>query len=217
VLIVQEICKQDVEPDGMTFDHENIRAEIIQEVATYQGVRVRFIGYLGRAKAHMQLDIGFEDEISPEAIDLEYPVILDASRPVLKAYPPETVIAEKLQAIVILGEINSRMKDFYDIWLLSHQYSFDGQRLSEAIQKTFERRETDIPHEAPTGLTKKFAQEKQDRWMNFLRNYFDDDYASLEDFARVIEQIRRFLFPVMEMLDEDKYLESSWHPSAGWE
>lgn len=217
VLIVQEICKQYVEPDGMTFDHENIRAEIIQEVATYQGVRVRFIGYLGRAKAHMQLDIGFEDEISPEAIDLEYPVILDASRPVLKAYPPETVIAEKLQAIVILGEINSRMKDFYDIWLLSHQYSFDGQRLSEAIQKTFERRETDIPHEAPTGLTKKFAQEKQDRWMNFLRNYFDDDYASLEDFARVIEKIQRFLFPVMEMLDEDKYLESSWHPSSGWE
>ncbi|MEA3222539.1 MAG: nucleotidyl transferase AbiEii/AbiGii toxin family protein [Thermodesulfobacteriota bacterium] len=214
--IIKEICEQPVEPDGMVFNPESVQGEIIQEVATYQGVRVKFRGFLGKAWAPLQLDIGFVDEITPAAVDLEYPVLLGANAPLLKGYPPETVIAEKLHSIVFLGESNSRLKDFYDVWLLSRQYDFEGKQLSEAIQKTFKQRETAIPEKVPVGLTDAFVQKQQIiMWKNILSKISGDTSIST-DFGEVVGQIREFLLPILDNLGEQKYLQLDWSPGKGW-
>jgi hypothetical protein len=213
---VQEICEQAVEPDGMVFVSQSVRADMIQEFAPYQGIRVNFLGLLGKARVHMQLDIGFADEITPAVVDLTYPVLLDAKAPLLKGYPPEAVIAEKLHGIVFLGEINSRMKDFYDIWLLSRQYEFDGKQLSQAVQKTFARRETPIPEKIPIGLTKGFAQEKQGMWEAFLGTFRRDDDIWPDDFSEVIEQIKVFALPILENVGTKSFSQFDWAPERGW-
>ncbi len=213
---VREICEQEVEPDGMVFVSQSVRADIIQEFAPYQGIRVNFLGLLGKARVHMQLDIGFADEITPAVVDLTYPVLLDTSAPRLKGYPPETLIAEKLHGIAFLGEINSRMKDFYDIWLLSRQHEFDGKQLSQAVQKTFARRETPIPKKIPVGLTKSFAQEKQGMWEAFLGTFRRDDDILPDDFSEVIEQIKAFALPILENVGAKRFSQSDWSPERGW-
>ncbi len=213
---VREICEQEVEPDGMTFVSQSVRGDIIQEFAPYQGIQINFLGLLGKARVHMQLDIGFADEITPAVVDLTYPVLLDAEAPLLKGYPPETLIAEKLHGIVFLGEINSRMKDFYDIWLLSHQYEFDGEQLSLAVQKTFARRETPIPKKIPVGLTRTFAQEKQGMWEAFLGTFRRDEYVLPDDFSEVIEQIKVFALPILENAGTKRFSQSDWSPERGW-
>ena len=161
VAIVTAICNQDVQPDGMTFDPASVVGEKIKEQDEYEGVRVRFRGYLGNARVNMQVDMGFADVVSPAPELVEYPTLLDLPRPHLRGYPRETVVAEKVHAMVTLGAINSRMKDFYDLWLLARKFSFDGASLSEAIRNTFAHRATRIPNEMPVGLTDEFAREKQ--------------------------------------------------------
>jgi len=152
IAATKDICTQKVEPDGITFDPTNIRGERITEDADYEGVRVRFHGSLGTAHVTMQLDIGFGDVVIPAPAFLEYPTILDLPSPKLRGYSKESTIAEKFEAMVKLGVLNSRMKDFFDIWLLSRQFDFEGQRLAAAIEKTFSTRATDIQSE-PIALT----------------------------------------------------------------
>ncbi len=126
VQIVREICSQPVEPDGIVFDSSTVQGESITDEADYPGVRINFLGFLGKAKIHMRLDVGFADVVTPSPIELELPTILDKmSKPCLRIYPPETVIAEKFQAMIALGMINSRMKDFYDIWFMAKSMEFD--------------------------------------------------------------------------------------------
>jgi len=129
--IVREICEQTVHPDGMLFDMNSVTGADIQDRAVNQGIRVRFFGYLGTARMPMQIDIGFSDILVPPAITVDYPTILDMPEPHLQAYSWETLIAEKFQAMVFLGSINSRMKDFYDVWLLTNEAVIDGSILSE--------------------------------------------------------------------------------------
>ena len=144
VAIVKEVCGVDAEPDGMEFQPSNVIGERIKEDADYEGVRIRFIGHLGQARAAIQIDIGFGDMITPDPIDIDYPVLLDMPAPKLKGYPRETVVAEKFQAMVFLGMINTRMKDFHDIWLLAHQFDFDGKLLGAAVKETFAHRKTEL-------------------------------------------------------------------------
>ena len=127
--VVATVCEVDVEPDGIAFNRTSIEVSRIKEDADYEGVRVQFHATLARARIPMQLDIGFGDVITPEPTDIEYPSLLDFPAPVLRAYPKETVVAEKLEALTALGLLNSRMKDFYDLALLSRMYPFEGQRL----------------------------------------------------------------------------------------
>ena len=117
--LVQDVCDVEVEDDGMTFNSKSIKVERIKEDADYEGVRARFMGRLGQPKVFMQIDFGFGDAVFPKPLDVDYPSLLGMPRPQLKGYPRETVIAEKFQAMVDLGMLNSRMKDFYDIWLLA--------------------------------------------------------------------------------------------------
>ena len=150
--VVQDVCSADVEPDGMVFDPVTVKAERIKEDADYEGVRVRFMALLGKARVTMQLDVGFGDVITPEAQDIAYPALLDFPAPALSGYPRETVVAEKIQAMVYLSTLNSRMKDFCVVWLLARQFAFDGPGLAKAITATFReprnkaRRRTDRVH-----------------------------------------------------------------------
>src|SRR5262249_25076102 len=124
--VIRQVCAADVEPDGMVFDAATVKTERIKEDADYEGVRVRFVGLLGRARVAMQIDVGFGDVVTPAVETITYPALLDFPAPELSGYPRETVVAEKFQAMVYLRTLNSRMKDFYDVWLLASQYAFDG-------------------------------------------------------------------------------------------
>ena len=140
--IVREACQEDVDDDGLHFDGETVAGERIKEDADYEGVRMRFTGFLENARIPMQMDVGFGDVVHPSARESSYPTILNFPAPRLRMYPRETVVAEKLEAMVFLGTVNSRMKDFYDIWLLARQFEFSGTDLAVAIARTFAKRGT---------------------------------------------------------------------------
>lgn len=167
--IFREICDQVVETDCLLFDKETVKSERITEDANYKGVRINLTGYLGKAIIPLQIDIGFADVVSPAPIILKYPTILPMPAPKLRGYPPESVVVEKLQALVFLGSINSRMKDFYDLWMMTEQFQFDGQKLQKAIVNTFNRRNTPLPRETPIGLSEIFASGNQTQWQAFLQ------------------------------------------------
>ncbi len=149
------ICAMDF-PDGVIFDSDSLQAEVIREGANYQGVRLSVNVTLGNARNQIQLDIGFHDVVSPQARQMEYPVLLDDPAPVLSVYSLESMIAEKFEAMISLGAANSRMKDFYDIAQLAQSYDFDGLLLSTAISQTLRRRRTTCP-EQPTVFAPDFA------------------------------------------------------------
>ncbi|MEE8210918.1 MAG: nucleotidyl transferase AbiEii/AbiGii toxin family protein [Acidiferrobacterales bacterium] len=144
VTVTKEVCMQKVDPDGLLFDPESVQGERIVEDADYQGVRIRFRGSLGTARITMQLDVGFGDVVVPRPTMAAYPTILSFPAPQLRGYSRESAVAEKLEAMVKLGVLNSRMKDFYDIWFLARQFDFDGRILTKAILKTFATRGTTL-------------------------------------------------------------------------
>ncbi len=212
VQIVQEVCTQPVEADGMVFDLKSVQGEVIKEEADYQGVRVSFLGFLGKAQIHMRLDVGFADVVTPNPDERELPTILDnMSKPCIRTYPPETVVAEKFQAMIALDMINSRMKDFYDIWFMTQLMEFDFHLLREAIINTFDRRKTVIPKEMPTAFTNEFADQKQVLWAVFLKkSQFEDTPKSLVD---TIQVLKRFFDPIISPT-EKRF--SHWSPQVGW-
>jgi hypothetical protein len=212
IRIVQEVCNQPVDPDGLIFDPASVHGEIIKEEADYEGVRVSFLGFLGKAQIHMRLDVGFADVVTPEPQALEFPTILDSmSKPCIRAYPPETVVAEKFQAMIALGMINSRMKDFYDIWFMAQSMEFDFHLLREAVLNTLNRRKTDIPKETPTAFANEFADQKQVLWAVFLKkNQIEDAPKSLVD---TIQVLKVFLGPIISPTEKRV---SHWFPQVGW-
>ena len=137
VQIFREIAAAEVEDDGLRFDPKTVKAERIKEDADYEGVRVTFTALLDKARIPIQIDVGFGDAITPGPVDTPYPTLLDLPAPHLLAYPRETVVSEKLEAIVKLGIANSRMKDFHDLHSLSTTFEFDGNILAEAVRVTF--------------------------------------------------------------------------------
>ena len=170
VEVTREICRQGVEPDGIDFDIATVEAERIAEDANYEGIRVRFRGSLDTARFIIQLDIGFGDIVIPSPEPTNYPTLLDLPAPQLRGYSRESTIAEKFEAMVKLGILNSRMKDFYDIWLILRHFNFEGPTLAEAILKTFSTRGTDVQSE-PIALTNTFAEDpaKAAQWRGFIR------------------------------------------------
>jgi len=158
--------------DGVTFDIGALRIEPIREELEYGGSRLRTTAALAGARIPITVDIGFGDAVEPGVEDIDLPVLLDMPSPHIRAYPPETVIAEKFHAMVVLGMANSRMKDYYDVWMLTGAFEIDPERLRRAIAATFARRTTAIPAEVPDGLTDAFATDpgKQRQWDAFARN-----------------------------------------------
>src|SRR5690242_4474035 len=155
--IFRDICTLIVEDDGLVFRSETIRVREIREDKVYGGTRVTLEARLGKIRIPLQVDIGFGDAVTPEAQQEEFPTLLDFPAPILLAYPRETAIAEKFEAIVNLGLTNSRMKDYYDIWLLSQQFDFHGANLMRAIEATFRRRRTVLPNEPPIDWSIEFV------------------------------------------------------------
>jgi len=173
--VFREICAIE-ENDGVIFDVDALRVELIREELEYGGLRLRTTARLAGARITVAIDIGFGDAIEPGIEEINLPVLLDFPEPRLRAYARETVVAEKFQAMVMLGLANSRMKDYYDIWMLSRSYDFDAERLSRAIAATFARRGTAIPEQVPDALTAAFALDvtKQRQWAAFVRDLAGD-------------------------------------------
>jgi hypothetical protein len=217
VTIFKEICNTAVEDDGLRFDAESVRAERITEDADYQGIRVNFIGYLENARIPIQIDIGFGDIVTPPPQEAVFPTLLDLPAPKLLTYPRESVVAEKFQAMVSLGIANSRMKDFYDLRTLCRDFPFDGPVLSEAVGKTFARRETELPKDKPPLVfTAEFYQDdsKKKQWRAFCdKNKRYMAQVSLEEVCLAIEG---FLMPVVEALNRSELLEKTWVPGGPW-
>ena len=186
---------------------------MIQSQAEYEGVRLQFTGYLGTARVHMQIDVGFSDVLVPPAITVDYPTLLEMPAPRLQAYTRETLIAEKLQAMVFLGSVNSRMKDFYDVWLLAQETVIDGTALRQAIRTTFQNRNTPHPQDIPLPLTDSFAEDGQQQWRAFLRR---DDADVEPEFTRVISDLRDFLLPVLDAARTGAGFNSTWQPGERW-
>lgn len=213
--VVQEICSIEIE-DGLLFDPKSVKAGRIKEDADYEGVRVSFMGKLATAKVSMQLDIGFGDEVHPQAKIIIYPALLKDESPRLNGYPRESVIAEKFQAMVQLGELNSRMKDFYDIWFLAKVFDFDGAVLSRSIQNTFERRNTKI-EPIPMALTLEFAKkdDKQMQWTAFIKR---SRLGSVPiEFSEIVEFLSAFLLPIAESLNDGDTFKSHWKAAGPWQ
>lgn len=209
------ICQTVVDEDGMSFDPSTIKTQRIAEDADYEGVRATFSGFLGKSQLPMQIDIGFSDVITPEPEAIIYPVILDYPAPELLAYNRQTAIAEKFEAMVKLGELNSRMKDFFDIWLLAKTGEFQGVELSEAVMQTFSRRGTELTP-IPVCFTEEFAtsQSKAAQWTAFLRrNRFKEVPSS---FSEVVKFLGDFLRPVAVSLKEGQPLRASWKAGGPW-
>lgn len=210
--IFEELCKVEVEDDGLLFDPASIQIDEIKPDDAYNGVRIKLIAHLGTTKIFLQVDVGFGDAISPEAVSVSFPSLLDNEEPKVMVYPKETVIAEKFQAMVFLGEHNSRMKDFFDIYILSEKFDFQGESLAEAIAATFHRRDTEIPKEVPVALGNDFIALKSGLWSAFVRKSEPSD-EKLE-LAQVIEKVRSFLLPVCRSITNGAKL-GEWEWSAG--
>lgn len=211
--IIREICTVTDVDDGLSFDTESVIAQRIKEDADYEGVRVRFRGQLGNARIHMQVDVGFGDLIHPGAIQVDYPSLLDMVRPSLLSYTPESVIAEKSQAMVHLGNLNSRMKDFYDIWRMSRQFDFKGETLREAFQLTFDIRGT--PFIIFEELKKEMLESEhmETQWRAFCRRVPVEAPGS---FADVLESISEFLTPVFVTIIARKAFAKHWQAPGPW-
>ncbi len=217
---VRDVCAVEVEDDGLTFDLKTAVGERIREDQAYEGVRVTVLARLGTARVPLQIDVGFGDAITPDAEEATLPTILDAPPPVLRAYPRETVVAEKVQAMVILGIANTRMKDFYDVAYLARHFSFDGPTLVRALRATFERRGTPLPEGTPLALSDEFAGDalKQTQWRAFLRKA-KLDIAGGEaavDLPGVVEALRAFLLPPLRAAALSEPFERVWLAPGLW-
>jgi len=217
--IFTDICMIKREDDGLLFDIESIDANEIREDQQYGGVRVTMTAYLDSAKIPVQVDVGFGDAITPRALSAEYPTLLVLPAPKLRIYPRETVIAEKLEAMVSLGLANSRMRDFYDLWMMTRIFSFDGKILQEAIRRTFARRKTDLPKVIPVALTVQFIDDivKQTQWKAFLNKsgiVIEDRKSDLSD---IVDDLRHFLLPMLETISKDEAFVMMWKPVGPWE
>src|SRR5260370_6055676 len=188
----REICALKAD-DAVAFDIDGLAIDRIRDEAQYGGLRIKTTATVEGATVRVLVDIGFGDAVEPGLTEIELPVLLGQPVPRLRAYPYETVVAEKFQAMVMLGRANSRMKDFYDIWMLARSYDFEGDRLARAVAATFARRKTEIPADPPDALTPAFAEDrtKQSHWATFLK----DVAVTPASLAEVIEDLAAFLMP----------------------
>jgi predicted nucleotidyltransferase component of viral defense system len=204
--VFAEICTVDGS-DGVVFDAGSIDVKRIKEDADYEGVRVLITCYLGKAHKVLQIDIGFGDIVVPHPQEMQYPVILDMESPDIWAYSLESIVAEKFEAIITLAQANSRMKDFYDIYMLSQQFNFDGRALYEAINETFNRRGTAYEKEAVV-FTDGFyiSEDKQRQWTAFVNRIT----KTAVSFEQIRNRVKDFLFPIYESLLNEKEFFLQW-------
>jgi len=213
--IFKEILAVEVEDDGIIFRPDTLQTAAARAEDEYAGVRIDFLAELAGARLPMHVDIGYGDAVTPAPVDIRYPSMLDQPMAELRAYPPETVVAEKFQAMVALDMINTRLKDFYDLWAIANAFEFDGIVLARAIAATFERRQTKIPEQVPAALTTAYADERQGQWAAFLRR--TEIALAPEPFPDVQAQIERMVMPPASALAGGAVFEGRWRPGGPWE
>jgi len=213
--VFSEVCSQNVEDDGLTFLPDTIRVERIRDEEAYEGVRVRVESRLGDARVPLQIDVGLGDPIVPASEELDYPTLLKFPAPRLHAYSKESVVAEKFEAMVKLGVANSRMKDFYDLWVLAQRFEFEGSTLAVAVEATFKTRRTSLPRSSPLALRAEFYElsTKQTQWRAFLRKSGLNADSSLKE---IIEVIREFVMPVVDGVLKENDENRVWQPGGPW-
>jgi len=210
VAAFREILQTPVEPDGLEWLVDEIRGQTMREDADYEGCRLVLAARLDGAKIPLQIDFGFGDAITPAPGEVNYPTLLtDFAAPRLRAYPRETVIAEKFQALVVLEMANSRLKDFFDLWALSQSFEFEGRALRAAFLATFARRKTVIPADLPVALTPQFTRDaaKIAAWRAFGRR---SRLADLPELESVAAHIAEFVWPVAEKARDGDSFEARW-------
>lgn len=215
--IFRKIAKTEVSADGLVFDPESVKAEPIREDNRYGGIRVQLMVMMEKARIPLQIDVGFGDKITPGPEQIAFPSLLGQELAQLSAYPKETVIAEKFEAMVSLGEANSRMKDFYDIHFLSRHYAFDGNILRQAIAATFAVRVTTIPAGVIHPLSAEFSRDpaRQRLWIGFLKRLGLKDVEI--SFEIVTQQIAAFVQAPVQAANQNADFSRTWSPHGTWQ
>jgi len=214
--IFRDVCAVEVEPDAMYYLDDSIRVADIRPEDAYGGKRVTLRAQLGSARLRVQVDVGIGDAVWPPPEWLDYPSLLDLPRPRLRAYRPETVIAEKVHAMIVLGTNNSRMRDFFDVYMLATLQPLDGELLARALRATFKGRRTAIPSDLPLALTPEFAaiQDKQVQWRAFLKK---NGLASApNELGKIIGHLSGFLEPAIGAARTGAPLARTWKPGGPW-
>lgn len=213
--VFAEILALEVEDDGIEFDLESLMARLIREDQAYGGIRVTVAAHIGGARIRLQIDVGFGDAITPDPSQVEFPTLLGFPAPVLRAYQRDTVVAEKLEAMVQLGQANSRMKDFFDLHVLSRSFEFDGTVLAEAIRATFERRGTPIPESTPVALTPEFSEDptKIMQWNAFVRK---SSAPRIGELGEVMKVVAIFVEEPLRRAAEAEGFDRYWSPPGPW-
>lgn len=208
--VFRELCRAEVESDGVDFDAASVNTEDIRAQDEYAGIRVKLKAHIGKAIIPLQVDVGFGDSLRIVPEEITFPVLLGMAAPKLRAYRRETVIAEKLEAIVELGMLNTRFKDYFDLHFLARKFSFEGTTLSTAIAATFGCRGTRFPEGLPVGLTPTFATDtaKIRGWESFYRKTVTKD--AVPPFADVIRLLVEFLEPPLAAAARGQPLNANW-------
>jgi predicted nucleotidyltransferase component of viral defense system len=213
--VFADVLAVEVGDDGVRFDASTLEVGPIREEQEYGGVRVLLAAKVTSAKVRLQIDIGFGDAITPEAVSVDFPTLLDFPAPKLRAYPRETVVAEKLEAMVKLGQANTRMKDFYDLAALSETFAFEGALLVRAIAATFVRRGTPLPSGLPVALTPEFTEDRAKiaQWGAFLRK---SGASNPGDLREVATTIARFVEEPLIAAAAGATFAKHWTPGGPW-
>lgn len=214
--VFRELCTLHVEDDGLTLDAVSVKGSEIRAESLYVGVRLVVMAHLGTARFPLQIDVGFGDDFLGIPEEVSMPSLLDMPEAQLRAYRRETVIAEKLEAVVILGLQNSRLKDYFDFWFLGHRFTFDGEVLASSITGTFSRRGTLVPSTLPRGLSKEYSSDpaRVTAWDAFWRKTgSQEEKPSLE---MVVEFIATFLGPALIAANRNEHFKGNWHPGGPW-
>ena len=215
--VFRALCAGANEDDGLVFDADSVSVEPIRAEDEYGGRRVTFVVRLGQARVSLQVDVGFGDAVTPAAEFVAYPSLLGMETPRLRAYPKETVVAEKAEAMVKLGLANTRMKDFYDLLVLSRTFAFEGAKVRDAIAATFERRGTAIPSEPPVALTEAFLTDdtKRKQWKAFVnRSGLEKRVGELGD---VLDELAPFALPPLLAAAQGTKFGGSWSAKGPWQ
>lgn len=209
--IFRKLCAIPVEPDGLVFHADSVRARQIQEQHPYRGIRVTLTATLKRTRIALQVDVGTGDAVVPPAEEIDYPTLLEMPAPRLRAYSRYTVVAEKFSAMVELGMTNSRVRDYYDIWALARDFEFDGDVLRSAIDATFGGRNAETPTKSPDGLSDAYADSAQRFWPAFLKRSVPTESGLT--LSEAIAGIRAFLEPVLAGRARGQV----WWQGKGWQ
>jgi predicted nucleotidyltransferase component of viral defense system len=214
VALVTDCATLMVDADGVTFLADSVAAEEITKDSEYQGTRIVMDARMDNVRLRIQIDFGVGDVIVPGPRIIEYPAFLGGETIELLAYPLETSIAEKLQAMVALGNANSRMKDFYDVWVCSTHLDFNGDTLLKAVDATFRNRETTVPADEFEVLTPDFAERHLVQWNAFAKKIGEVELANR--FAEVLENIKTFVVPMLRSVASGERIAQHWRAGRGW-